>query len=50
MWNLRNKTNEHGRGMEKREANQEIDSTIENKMIVSTGKMGGGMGEIGDGD
>ena len=33
MWNLRNETNEQGG--EKREANQETDSTINNKLMVT---------------
>ena len=42
VWNLRNKRNEHGG---KREENQETDLTIENKLMVTRGEVGG-MGEV----
>ena len=34
----------------KRETNQETNLTIESKLMVTTGEVDGGMGEIGDGD
>jgi len=37
-------------GENKREENQKTDSTIENKLMVTRGEVGRGMGEIGDGD
>ena len=34
----------------KKETNQKTDSTIENKLMVTRGEVGGGMGETGEGD
>ena len=34
--------------MKKRDKNLETDSTVENKLMVTTGEVGGGIGEIGD--
>ena len=42
MWNLRNKINYHEK---KREENQETDSTMENKLMVTRREVGGGMGK-----
>ena len=39
-----------GKGKEKRETNQETDSIVANKVMVTRGEVGGGMGEIGDED
>ena len=47
MWNLRNKINEQ---RNKRETNQEIDLTIENKLMVTRGDADKGMAEIGEED
>ena len=44
MWNLRNKTNEQRRKKEK-EANQETDSTTENKLMFTGGEVGWRMGK-----
>ena len=38
MWKLRNTTNEHGLGWN-READQETDLTIENKLMVAQGEV-----------
>ena len=50
MWNLRNKTNEQRE--KKREGGKPRNRllTIENKLRVTRGKVGGGMGETGDGN
>ena len=56
MWNKtneqrKNKTKQNKTKREReRETNQETDSTIENKLMVTIGEVGGGMGEIGDKD
>ena len=47
MWNLKNKTSEHRK---KRERPRNRHLTTETKLMVATGKVGGGMCEIGDGD
>jgi len=48
MWNLRNKTDEH-RGKERGKPRNRL-VTVESKLIVTIGEVGGRMGEIGDGD
>ena len=48
MWNLRNKTNEQREKERGKPRNRLL--TIENKLMVTRGEVGGGMGEIGDGD
>ena len=50
MWNLRNKTDEDGGRGKKREANYKRLLTIENKQMLTTGEVGGEMGEITEGD
>jgi len=47
-WNLRNKTNDH-RGKKRSKPRNRL-STVENKLMVTRGKVGGMMGEIGGGD
>ena len=49
MWNLRNKTNKQ-REKKKRDKSRNRLLTIENKLMVTRGEVGGGMGETGDGD
>ena len=44
MWDLRNKTNKHGGVEEKRGKPRNRLSTIENKLIVTRGEVGGRMG------
>ena len=46
MWNLRDKTKEQ----RKRDKPRNRFLTIENKLMVTRGEVGGEMGEIGDGD
>ena len=43
MWNLRNKTDEHG-GKKEREAKHKTFLTIGKKLKVAGGEMGGGIG------
>lgn len=51
MWNLRNQTDEQGKKREKeRDKPRNRPLTIENKLIVIKGEVGGGMREIDDGD
>ena len=57
MWNLRNKTNEQRQnrerereGKRKRERSRKRLLSMENKVMVTRGKVGRCMGEIGDGD
>ena len=51
MWNLRNKTNEQkGKKEREREKPRNRPLTVENKLMVTRGEVGGGTGEIGDGD
>ena len=38
------------KGKKKREANQETDLNMENKLMITGQEGGEGMGEIGDGD
>ena len=50
MWNLGNKTNEHG-GKKEREANpRKRILTTENTLMVTRGEVSRGDGETGDGD
>jgi len=46
IWNLRNRTHEQ-RGKKGNPRNRLL--TIENKLVVTRGEMGRGMGEVGDG-
>lgn len=48
MWSLRNKTNKH-RG-KRQTKKQTVKLTIENKLTVSGGEVGGGMGGRDDGN
>ena len=48
MWNLRNRTNEQRRKKERDKPRKRF-LTLENKVMVTRGEVGGGMGEIGDG-
>ena len=56
MWNLRNTTSEQRERERKRQRHGEREKprnrlfTIENKWIITRGKEGEGMGEIGEGD
>ena len=50
MWNLRNKTNEHSGKKSERDKPRNRLLTIENKLMDTRGEVGGGMGEIGEGD
>ena len=48
MWNLRNKTNKLRVKKTKRQRNKLL--TLENKLMVTRGKMGRGVSGINDGD
>ena len=48
VWNLRNQINEQKE--KERDKPRNILLTIENKLMVTRGEVGGQMGEIGDGD
>ena len=51
MWNLRNKTNkQRGKERERESKPRNRLLTTENTLKVSIEEVGGGMGEVGDGD
>ena len=50
MWHLKNLKNEQRDKQGEKEANQEELLTIENKLMVTGGVVGGRMGGLGDGD
>ena len=50
MWNLRNKTNDHGGVVRERGKPTNRLLTIENKLMFTRREVGGAMGEIGDED
>ena len=49
MWSLWNRTNKQ-KGKKKKDKSRNRLLAIENKLMVTRGEVGGGMGEIDDGD